>query len=92
MHPALALPALGGVLSEGFLARPVGIVRAAPVSCAGPFLFSFFQGVPDAAHEKLPSLRRLSVAPTTITFSAKSRAGKVQISFCFGEERSFPLA
>jgi hypothetical protein len=50
MRPTRTFPALDGVPFGGFFARFVGV----PLSYMSPFSFSFFQGIPDAAHRSLP--------------------------------------
>lgn len=54
MHPTLAFPALGEKLFGALFVRLIGIPHAASLNCAGLFLFSFFQCVPDAAHQDPP--------------------------------------
>src|ERR1700723_2456694 len=54
MRPTWAFPAFDGVPFGGFFARFVGILCGVPLSYMSPFSFSFFQGIPDAAHRSLP--------------------------------------
>src|SRR5208282_5388015 len=80
----LAFPPLGGVSFRGFFARFVGILYGVPWSDVGPFSFSFFQGIPDAAHWTLPKSSMCFGNSVKDSLRGESRTGNVQVSFRLG--------
>src|SRR5271155_2921267 len=77
----LACPALGGVSFRGFFARFVGILYGVPWRYMGPFSFSFFQGIPDAAHWSLPKSSMGFDSSVNDSLRGESRTGNAHVSF-----------
>jgi hypothetical protein len=76
-----AFPALGRVLFRGFFAGLVGTLYSVPLSFMGPFSFSFFQGIPDAAHWSLPKSSTCFGNSVNDSLQCKSRAGNFRLVF-----------
>jgi len=81
MRRTLVFPALDGVPFGGFFTRFVGTGYAVPLSYMGPAPFSFFQGIPDAAHWSLPKSSTCFGSSVNDSLRCESRAGNFRSVF-----------
>src|SRR5580704_6383397 len=89
MRPTRAFPALDGV--GRLFARFVGTLYGVPLSYMSPFSFSFFQGIPDAAHRSLPKSSTYFGSTINDSLQCESPVGNVRTDFRLGNlERTLP--